>query len=473
MKKAFLGLRLKRLREEHRLTQAALAARLGISLSYLNQLENNQRPLTVQVLLALNTAFGLDLQTFSEDDEARLISDLREALSDAAFGETIAAVELRELAMNMPAVGRALVTIHRKYRQSIEQAGLFAARLGEDRQSDGPVLPSTPFEEVRDFFYLRHNYIAELDEAAEAIAVQLNLPIGQMDSALAVHLADRHGVKLAFEAIDDLPSGNERKFDPRTRTLHLAPSLQPGQRAFQIGTQIAMLGFDRELTALVDGAGFTSQEARGLARIGLANYFAGALVMPYSRFLAAAEQRRYDIELLGYEFAVGFETICHRLSTLQRQGARGVPFFFIRVDRAGNISKRQSATDFHFSRVGGTCPLWNVYEAFASPGRILTQLARMPDERTYLWIARTVSHARGRYGAPTKTFAIALGCDVRHAERVVYSEGLDLKGSNATPIGMGCKVCERANCPQRAFPPIGHALQIDETRSRFAPYATS
>jgi predicted transcriptional regulator len=235
-----------------------------------------------------------------------------------------------------------------------------------------------------------------------------------------------------------------------------------------------MLAFDRELTSLVDGAGFTSQEARGLARIGLANYFAGALMMPYGRFLAAAEQRRYDIELLGYEFAVGFETICHRLSTLQRQGARGVPFFFIRVDRAGNISKRQSATDFHFSRVGGTCPLWNVYEAFASPGRILTQLARMPDERTYLWIARTtISHGRGKYGAPTKTFAVALGCDVRHAERVVYSEAINLKAANATPIGMGCKVCERPDCAQRAFPPIGRALQIDETRSRFAPYATS
>ena len=189
-----------------------------------------------------------------------------------------------------------------------------------------------------------------------------------------------------------------------------------------------MLAFDRELTDLVDGAGFTSQEARGLARIGLANYFAGALIMPYGRFLAAAEARGYDIELLGYEFGVGFETVCHRLSTLQRQGARGVPFFFIRVDRAGNISKRQSATDFHFSRVGGTCPLWNVYEAFASPGRILTQLARMPDERTYLWIARTVSHARGKYGAPTKTFAIALGCDVRHAERVVYSRGHQPQG---------------------------------------------
>jgi predicted transcriptional regulator len=301
----------------------------------------------------------------------------------------------------------------------------------------------------------------------------MDFPIGRMDTALAAYLADRHGVKLVLETIDDLPSGNERKFDSRTSTLYLAPGLRPGQRAFQLGTQIAMLAFDRELTDLVDGAGFRSHEASGLARIGLANYFAGALIMPYGRLLAAAETRGYDIELLGYEFGVGFETVCHRLSTLQRNGARGVPFFFIRVDRAGNISKRQSATDFHFSRVGGTCPLWNVYEAFASPGRILTQLARMPDERTYLWIARTVSHARGKYGAPTKTFAVALGCDVRHAERVVYSEGINLKAANATPIGMGCKVCERPDCAQRAFPPIGRALQIDETRSRFAPYATS
>jgi predicted transcriptional regulator len=301
----------------------------------------------------------------------------------------------------------------------------------------------------------------------------MKFPVGQMDSALAAYLAERHGVKLVVETIDDLPSGNERKYDSKTNTLYLAPGLRPGQRAFQLGTQIAMLAFDRELTSLVDGAGFTSQEARGLARIGLANYFAGALIMPYGRFLAAAEARRYDIELLGYEFGVGFETVCHRLSSLQRQGARGVPFFFVRVDRAGNISKRQSATDFHFSRVGGTCPLWNVYEAFASPGRILTQLARMPDERTYLWIARTVSHARGKYGAPTKTFAVALGCDVRHAERVIYSEGINLRASNATPIGMGCKVCERPDCAQRAFPPIGRALRIDETRSRFAPYATS
>lgn len=473
MKKTFMGVRLKRLREERRLTQAVLAAKLGISLSYLNQLENNQRPLTLPVLLALNSAFGLDVQSFSDDDEARLIADLREALADPALGETIATADLRELALNMPAVGRALVTLNRKYRLATEQSAALSARLGEDRQAASAILPSTPFEEVRDFFYAHNNHIPELDEAAEAIAMRMKFPIGQMAPALAAYLESRHGVKAVFDTFDELPSGTQRKFDVRAKVMRLSRRLRPGQQAFQFATQIAILEFDNELRSIIDKAGFTNDDARGLARIGLANYFAGAMVLPYTVFLSEAERWRYDIELLGHRFGVGFETVCHRLSALQRPNARGIPFFFIRVDRAGNISKRQSATDFHFSRVGGTCPLWNVYEAFANPGRVLTQLARMPDERTYLWIARTVSHGQGGYGAPAKTFAVALGCDVRHAERIVYSQGLNIDPAVATPIGMGCKVCERLDCPQRAFPPIGRALNIDESRSHFAPYATS
>jgi predicted transcriptional regulator/plasmid maintenance system antidote protein VapI len=471
MKKAFMGVRLKRLREERRLTQQAVASAMGISLSYLNQIENNQRPLTIPVLLKLNAAFGVDVQLFSDDDEARLIADLRDALSDPQIGETISTAELRELAINMPAVGRALVSLSRRHRQAMEQTVALAARLGEDRQAATAILPSTPYEEVRDFFYARHNYIAELDEVAERLAEKLTSSSALSPVILAEYLRVTHGVTIV---IDNAQGGTDRRFDPQNKTLHLSHRLEAGQQAFQLATQIAMLGFDEELSELVSSAGFTNAETRGLARIGLANYFAGALIMPYVRFLAEAKQQHYDIDLLGQEFGVGFETICHRLSTLQRPSARGVPFFFIRVDRAGNISKRQSATDFHFSRIGGTCPLWNVYEAFASPGRILTQLARMPDERTYLWIARTVSHRSGGYGALSKTFAVALGCDVRHAEELVYSRGLNVHDSAfATPIGMGCKVCERTDCPQRAFPPLGRPLMVDEKRSWFAPYAAS
>lgn len=474
MKKAFMGVRLKRLREERRLTQQALASAVGVSLSYLNQIENNQRPLTVSVLLKLNAAFGIDVQLFSEDDEARLIADLREALSDPLIGETIATAELRELVGNMPAVGRALVALNRRYRRSLEQSAALAARLGDDRQDRSLVPVSTPFEEVRDFFYARHNYIAELDEAAERIALEANLPIGSMASALIERLSSRHSIRVMFGAADDSLGDMQRSFDRDARILWLSPRLRFGQQAFQIATQLAFIEQHEAIDAIVAGNSFADDESRRLAHIGLANYFAGALILPYTAFRDMAEGCRYDIDLLGQQFGVGFETTCHRLSTLQRPGTRGVPFFFIRVDRAGNISKRQSATDFHFSRIGGTCPLWNVYEAFSQPDRILTQLARMPDERTYLWVARAVSQGRGGYHAPRKTFAVALGCDLQHAGRLIYSDGLDLTNPlAATPIGAGCRICERPACPQRAFPPVGRTLHVDENRSAFAPYAAS
>ena len=194
-------------------------------------------------------------------------------------------------------------------------------------------------------------------------------------------------------------------------------------------------------------------------------------MLPYGQFHNVAENFRYDVERLSAYYSVSYETIAHRLSTLQRPSMRGVPLSFVRVDRAGNMSKRQSATGFHFSSSGGTCPLWNVYETFAYPGKIMTQIAEMPDGRSYLWIARTVERRAARYGQPGKTFAIGLGCELRHAGRLVYADGLDVQGSAAaTPIGAGCRVCERSNCPQRAFPPLGKDLDIDEHRSSVSPY---
>lgn len=469
MKKAFMGVRLKRLREERHLTQQSLANALGISLSYLNQIENNQRPLTVAVLLRLNSAFGADVQLFSDNDEARLLAELRDAVADPAMGEAIAVSELRELAANMPAVARVLVGQGRRLKQANEQLLAYAARIGSDRDEPAITIPSMPFEEVRDFFYARNNHIDDLDRAAEAVATEMGVPGGKMASLLAERLSGLHQVRVV-DLPDDRPI--QRAFDSDARLLHLARRLTGGQQAFQMATQLAFLEQRDKIDGIVATGGFSNEEARGLARIGLANYFAGALVLPYRRFLESAEALRYDIELLASEFGVGFETICHRLSTLQRAGARGIPFFFVRVDRAGNISKRQSATDFHFSRIGGTCPLWNVYDAFSNPGRVLTQVAEMPDGRAYLWLARMVESSRGGYTAPRKTFAIGLGCDIVHADRLVYAKGLALRDPAArTPIGAGCKVCERSGCTQRAFPPLARTIAVNEETSSFAPYA--
>jgi hypothetical protein len=469
MRKAFMGVRLKRLREERGLTQVALARALELSASYLNQLEKNQRPLTVPILLKINSVFGVDVQLFSEDEEARLIADLRDVLADPANNEEIALTEIREIASNMPAVGRAIVAQHRRLRQVTERADALAVRLGVGADEAAPA-QLMPYEQVRDYFYAHHNYFSELDEAAEKLFKSAKLRIGDCASGLKEYLVVRHGIQVVIEPAND-PLLPQRRFDRTGRTLWLSATLNAGQQAFEMATQLAFLERADDIGRLAEEAAAGSEETYRLARIGLANHFAGALLMPYRQFIEAAEALRYDIELLSQRFGVGFETICHRLSTLQRAQARGVPFFFVRVDRAGNISKRQSATDFHFSRVGGSCPLWNVYEAFSAPGRVLTQLARMPDGRTYLWIARSVSRGRGGYGAPSKTFAIGLGCDLSHAHRLVYAKGLDLKDADAAvPIGAGCKVCERPNCPQRAFPAIGRRTAIDENERKFAPY---
>ena len=466
MKKTFMGVRLRRLRAERGMSQVAMAQALGLSPSYLNQLEQNQRPLTVAVLLKISRALGIDVQQFSEDEEARLVAAMQEALADAP--EAVTLPELKEVATQMPALARAMVQMHKRNMETLERVEAMALRMGDER-SDAVSTRSMPFELVRDFFFTQQNHFDSLDREAETLAAQALTRGGHLVSWLTQRLYKHHGVRvLHTQEVKDL----KRRYDPQAHTLHLAESLGQGQQAFQLATQLALLEQADAIDALVDVPPFVNDPAaRRLARIGLANYFAGALLLPYGEFLQAAESLHYDIDLLAQRFGVGFETICHRLSTLQRAEAPGVPFFFVRVDRAGNISKRQSATHFHFSRAGGTCPLWNVYEAFAQPGRILPQLARMPDGRSYLWIARSVSHGGVGYGTPQQTFSIGLGCDIQHAPRLVYAKGLDLHDPEAaTPIGMGCKVCEREACPQRAFPFIGRPLAVDENQSWQAPY---
>jgi predicted transcriptional regulator len=442
------------------MSQVDLARTLGISPSYLNQMEHDSRPLTVPVLLRLTEGFGVDPGFFSERDTTRLVADLREALAGEIDGARVSSTDLSELASRMPAVAQVLLDLGRRNQRLAELVG-----AGADRDA-GLDAPRSPHEEIRDYFYRRQNYLHEIDLLAEDLAGAIGIRPGEVLGALASRLSDRHGVHLGAETGERLHC-----FDPATRTLHLSTRLRPGQRAFRMATQLALLEHADDLDRQAGEDFAPGEPAHALARIGIANYFAAALILPYRDFHTAAETVRYDIERLTDHYGLGYETVCHRLSTLQRPRLRGVPFSFVRADRAGNVSKRQSATGFHFSRAGGTCPLWNVYEAFAAPGRIHVQIAEMPDGQRYLWTARAVTRHRGGWGEPGKTFTIGLGCEIRHAHRLVYSDGLDLgRTAAATPIGMGCRVCERLECPQRAAPPLGRALRIDQNSSTFVPY---
>ncbi|MFZ2529548.1 MAG: short-chain fatty acyl-CoA regulator family protein [Rhodococcus sp. (in: high G+C Gram-positive bacteria)] len=469
MQKLYAGARLRRLREEQGLTQTALARTLQLSTSYVNQLENDQRPLTVPVLLRLNSTFDLDMAFFAVDSDARLVAGLQDVFADHADTVDTGPAEIDDLVTRHPAAARALVAMHRRLRGANEQVERLSP--AHDGTATRPQVPM-PYEDVRDFFYDRRNHIAELDDAAERMFESRELSLGGLDLQLARLLRDEHAITVRIRTDPPGAPGPKRSYDPATRTLALARRLTHGQRCFQLATHLAFLTQKPAIDALVAAAVTLSPESAALARIGLANYFAGALTLPYTRFLHTAEALHYDIDLIGNTFEVGFETVCHRLSTLQRPGQRGVPFFFVRTDKAGNISKRQSATAFHFSRVGGSCPLWIVHDTFSTPGRVRTQVAQMPDGRKYLWIARTTDeHATGGYLSQSRSFAVGLGCDLTHAHKLVYARGLNLDDPGTTvPIGAGCKVCDRADCAQRAFPQAGRALDIDEYRAPAVPY---
>jgi hypothetical protein len=236
--------------------------------------------------------------------------------------------------------------------------------------------------------------------------------------------------------------------------------------------QMALLTEGRLLEATLDLARFQSAEARAIAKVGLANYFAGAALMPYGAFLAAARDCRHDLERLADRFGASLEQVAHRLSTLQRPGDKGIPFFFVRVDQAGTITKRHSATTLQFARYGGACPLWNVHSAFEAPNQWLRQLAETPDGARYFCLARDVSKSGGAFDAPVRRFAIGLGCETRHAAALIYADHMDLDTPTAyQPIGISCRICERQNCHQRAVPPLERRLRVNPDERGILPYS--
>jgi predicted transcriptional regulator/DNA-binding XRE family transcriptional regulator len=457
--KLYAGAKLREIRSRLSMTQKVFADKLGVSLPYLNQMENNHRPVSASVVLALAQEFGLDVTELTVGESERLVTDMREALADPVFAKAAPPLaDLRLAASNAPALARAFLDLHRAYRQTHERLASLDEALGRDDAS----LRASPWEEVRDFFHYCDNYIDAIDRAAEHFA----MPAGVRTDAkiTAIDALERRGITLTFS-----DTGGMRQYDPATKRLTLSPRVTEATQRFQLLLQIALITQNDLLEATLDLARFTTPEARDIAKIGLANYFAGAALLPYRAFQAAALETRHDLERLSDQFGASIEQVAHRLSTLQRPGAKGIPFFFVRVDQAGTITKRHSATRLQFARFGGACPLWNVHRAFEAPGQFLRQLAETPDGVKYLCLSRDVSKPGGAFLAPVRRYAIGLGCEVQHASAMVYSDGLDLKG-RFEPIGISCRICERADCHQRSVPPLERRLRVDPDRRGLLPY---
>ena len=459
--KLYAGAKLRETRTRLGLTQRAFAEKLGVSLPYLNQMENNNRPVSTGVVLALAQEFGFDVTELSSGDAERMVTDMREALADPIFAAEGAPplADLRLAASNAPALAKSFLELHRAYTQTTERLASMDEAL--DRE-DNPTRAS-PWEEVRDFFHYCDNYIDAVDRAAEHVSRPNGAPVDVV--ATATEMLSDHGISVRYA------EKGLRHLDKENGVLTLSARAADATKRFQLLHQIALTCHGQLLDATLDLARFQSEDARAIARIGLANYFAGAALLPYEDFLAAAQDARHDLEVLAEQFGASIEQVAHRLSTLQRPGAKGIPFFFVRVDQAGTITKRHSATRLQFARYGGACPLWNVHQAFERPGHFLRQLAETPDGVRYVSIARDVSKPGGAFHAPVRRYAIGLGCEVAHASELVYADDLDVtKPAAYQPIGISCRICERRNCHQRSVPPLERRLTIDPDQRDTLPY---
>lgn len=453
---AYLGPSLRRLRRDLGLTQPGMATDLGVSVSYVSLLESNQRPLTAEMLLRIARTYRIDMAEFAGDGGAAFTARLQTTLKDPLFADIdIPPLQAADVAINYPGITEAMLRLYTAYHE--EQRVLADHAVGSDREEGGGTHPGA---EVRRMLGRHRNCFPALDEAAEAVARAIDA-----EGGLEAHLSARHKLRVRPMPPDAM-AGMIRRHDPHHAAVFLDDSLGRHSRRFQLALQIAYLEMGAEIGRIVDASALSGENSRRLARRALGSYAAAAILMPYPAFVAAVDDKRYDLEALGRRFEMGFEQIAHRLTTLQKPGAERVPFFFVRIDAAGNVSKRLDGAGFPFALHGGSCPLWSVHHAFRAPGAIVNQWLELPDGQRFFSIACTVTAGGGAFDAPRVERAVALVCPADQADRLVYAR----EPRAFTPIGMTCSLCQRDRCPARAVPPIGRQILPDDYHRSRAPF---
>lgn len=453
--KLIAGHAVRRLRRQQGLSQAAMAEMLDISPSYLNLIERNQRPVSAALLVRLVETFDFDPRALTADAPGGGAAAMRRRLADPMFADLeIDRAELEEWLAAAPGGAEAF-------------ARAFDRWSGEGVSAAAPAAID-PTIMVRREIERWRNHFPDFDAAAEMLADELRMGAADLYGALTERLRVRHALSIRILPIDILPDTLVR-LDLHARQIQLSEMLEGPARVFALAMQLGLLEARGEIDALTRGAAFGDRTAERLFRRYLGQYFAAALVMPYARFLRACEATGYDLPVLERRFAVSREQLAHRLTTLGRVGARGLPFFLMRLDRAGQVSKRY-AGPAHPALVeaGGRCPLWRALSLVDRPGETLTELVEMEGGVRLLTMASGIEKAGRSVSGVTARFVIVLGVEASLADGLAAARGRDLKGA-ATPIGPGCRRCTRPDCPQRSHPPMGRSLLTTERERRVAP----
>ncbi|MCF3639526.1 short-chain fatty acyl-CoA regulator family protein [Rhizobium sp. TRM95111] len=456
--KIFAGPKVRRIRNALGLTQTAMAEGLSISPSYLNLIERNQRPLTVQLLLRLASVYKVDLDEL-QGDSGGSVKELRAVFSDPLLaGELPGEQELIEIADAAPNVAGGILKLYRAYREQASRLTDLAELLAREGHATSLAGATLPMDEVRERLEGRSNHFARLDEAAERFHAALS-PGDDLTNAIKGWLRKEHGVVVRLLPVHTMPN-LRRRFDRHSMRLFLSERLSPFDQLREVAMETAQIALQEELFAELDALALSTAEARRIARFELARYAAHALMMPYEAFLSAAQRARYDIDVLRSRFGVSFEQAANRLTMLQRPGRAGIPFFILEVDSAGHRFRRAGAQGFPQARFGGGCPKLALHTAFAQPGQILVETVEMPDGASFLTVSRTLEGPQGAFEERVRRTAVLIGCDAALAGETVYGAAA-ARGAHVA-VGTACRLCERQGCLARAEPPVTRPLGLDE-----------
>jgi predicted transcriptional regulator/DNA-binding XRE family transcriptional regulator len=467
--KIFAGPRIRRIRTARGLTQTAMAEGLGISPSYLNLIERNQRPLTVQLILKLASVYKVDPEELQ--GEARgSIAALREVFADPLLaGELPGDQELIEVAEAAPNASAAMIKLFRAYREQAERLSDLSDLLAREGRATALLGAKLPFDEVRETLEHRPNHFPAIEEEAEAFTTLLD-PGDDLFGALKAWLKREYGIVVKVLPVATMPNWR-RRYDRHSQRLFISERLSPFDQLREVAMEACLMRMQVAVAGEIQALKLSSDEARRIARFELGRYAAHALMMPYQAFQAAAVRARYDIDVLKSRFGVSFEQAANRLTMLQRPSAPGVPFFMLEVDNAGHRFRKAGSQGFPHNRFGGGCPKLPVHAAFTQPGQIFVEAVETPDGAEFLCVARTLEGPQGAFSERPRRTAILIGCDIGFRDEIVYGAALPARlpgvGAKpgavaATPVGPACRLCERSGCLSRAEPPVTRPLGLDE-----------
>jgi predicted transcriptional regulator/transcriptional regulator with XRE-family HTH domain len=457
--KTFVGPQLRQLRRERRQTQAEMAKVLGVSAGYVNLLENNERSLSLRVLMALADHYGVDWRDIVADKTSNLLTELRNVIKDPMFSGTPDLIELRAAIDHAPRLVEQFLHLYGVHRNTLERMMRQGTNVTSDR-----LLATSAEAVVHNFFRDNSNYFHDLELAAEALRTMEAYEPDDVYATLKARLLNTHNIRIKRRPTEGMTQAL-RVYDKENRIIYLSEALDYSNVLFQLAHVLCLIELQDLLNKLTAGTKITVGTSLSRCHVELANYFAAAYLMPYEPFLREAESMAYDIDRLAARFGVSFEQTCHRLTTLQRPGAQGVPFFFLRVDKAGNVTKRFNSTSFHLAEYGGACPVWKVHMAFRLAGVIIPQFVELPDGDRYFTINRTVDRPTVNFETQDHRLAISLGCELQYAKKLGYAAAFNVDDERMfSRIGINCHVCPRQACSQRAHQPVFMDLPLDTSR---------